>query len=59
MAGQLGEDGWQTASRPCKNCGDPTQVVYRVVEASDGGHEDYQYHCQACGVEWWIDGIDS
>lgn len=34
-------------------------VEYREWESSDGGHVDYNYHCNECNKTWWIDGIDS
>lgn len=54
-----GEDAWQSCDRRCKKCGEAGAVVYRVHEASDGGHEDSEFHCQSCDCTWWIDGIDS
>lgn len=54
----VGEDAWQPSDRRCK-CGEQASVLYRAVDSSDGGHTDYQYHCQSCNADWWIDGIDS
>lgn len=42
----------------CKKCKSPN-VFYQVVEAYDGGYEDYFYYCSDCKWSWWIDGIDS
>jgi hypothetical protein len=54
-----GEDAWQSTDRHCNKCGCKGAVVYRVHEASDGGHEDFEYRCQSCNYTFWIDGIDS
>lgn len=40
----------------CK-CGS-NDVAYRTVD-DDQGHEDYNYRCNACQRNWWVDGIDS
>jgi hypothetical protein len=51
---------WQKCSDiTCRGCRQIGAVKYRVYTSSDEGHEDYQYHCDNCGHEWWIDGIDS
>lgn len=54
-----GEDAWQSTDRHCNKCGCKGAVVYRTKDSDDGGHTDYQYHCQSCDYTWWIDGIDS
>jgi hypothetical protein len=33
-------------------------MEYRLVESSDGAHEDTQHRCKDCGYTWWIDGSD-
>lgn len=48
----------QKSSRKCRSCNSPN-VSVRTWESSDGGYEDYNYTCQDCGYDWWIDGIDS
>ena len=50
--------GWTTCDAACPNCSS-RNTEYRTWESSDGGWEDYKYHCKDCGTTWWIDGIDS
>lgn len=45
--------------RPCIRCGRTGQHTVRVVESSDGGHEDERHHCDSCGTTWWVDGGDA
>lgn len=51
-------DDLKPCTGKCHECG-KEELSYRVWEASDGGHEDYEYTCCACGYSWWVDGIDS
>lgn len=34
-------------------------VHYRCWESSCGGYEDYQYKCEVCSAEWWVEGPDA
>lgn len=38
-------------------CGS-AKVKYRLWESSDGAHEDYNYHCDNCNRNWWVEGSD-
>lgn len=54
-------DDWKPIFNPsfkCRHCG-ASDAKYRTWESSCGGWEDYNYHCNACNREWWVDGIDS
>jgi DNA-directed RNA polymerase subunit M/transcription elongation factor TFIIS len=53
-----GPDEWQSVGGKCRRCGAEDQVVFKVRE-TDSGHSDDEYHCQACGATWFVDGIDS
>ena len=48
---------WKESITPCRTCGG--KVRYRVWESSCGGYEDYNFHCEGCNKDWWIDGSDS
>lgn len=41
----------------CREC-KSNDVRYRLVTSSDEAHEDYNYHCDNCSRDWWIDGAD-
>lgn len=41
----------------CRKC-DSTDVWYALYESSDGGHEDYFYHCHGCDRKWVAEGSD-
>lgn len=45
--------------RPCGKCGKWTTHRARRWDSNDGGYEDYEYTCLACGQVHWVDGIDS
>lgn len=49
------DNDWTPCDTQC-SCGE-RKTEYRTVEDSEG-HTDEQYHCLACGREWWIDGPD-
>jgi hypothetical protein len=50
---------WQDAGCPCRRCKSALATFARCWESHDGGYEDWQYRCLACGLVWWVDGIDS
>jgi DNA-directed RNA polymerase subunit M/transcription elongation factor TFIIS len=41
----------------CSKC-KSSDVWYSVYESSDGGHEDYFYHCHGCDRKWIVEGSD-
>jgi DNA-directed RNA polymerase subunit M/transcription elongation factor TFIIS len=41
----------------CSKC-KSSDVWYSVYESSDGGHEDYFYHCHECDRKWIVEGSD-
>lgn len=53
---------WKTvpedANFACRKCGSHA-IKFRIWESNCGGWEDYNYHCDGCGREWWVDGADS
>jgi transposase-like protein len=48
---------WYKDDAHCPQCGG--KVKYRIWESSCGGYEDYNFKCQSCGHDWWVDGCDS
>lgn len=50
---------WQKCSdRTCPRCS-LKDIQYRSWESYDEAYTDYNFQCQTCGYQWWIDGIDS
>ena len=41
----------------CPSC-KSNQIIYRIVESFDGGHEDINYLCKSCRKDWWVEGSD-
>lgn len=53
------EDDWMLEEKPCRHCGVVGQWFWRLRNSSDGGYQDEENHCRACGKRWWVDGSDS
>lgn len=53
------DDWYACIDHLCPKCKGLTK--FRVVESSDGGHEDTQHKCidENCGYSWWTDGPDA
>ena len=52
-------DIWQQSdSDICPQCASQL-IEFRIVESSDGGHEDVNLRCLKCKHSWWVDGVDS
>jgi DNA-directed RNA polymerase subunit M/transcription elongation factor TFIIS len=47
-----------TDNMQCPKCHSTENLYTRTYESFDGDYEDYQYRCQHCSHEWWIDGAD-
>ena len=41
----------------CRKCGS-NDILYREVESFDGAYDDYNYVCQNCGHDWWVESSD-
>lgn len=44
---------------PCRKCGEVGHLEVSVWTDDRGEFEDKNYHCNACGNEWWIEGADA
>lgn len=55
------KDDWAPTSNPdfkCPEC-KTSHIYFRLWESDDGAFEDYQYRCQTCRYEWWVEGPDA
>jgi hypothetical protein len=49
---------WLEAPMRCRCCKKLGGVEFREWESDDRKYLDFQYRCDKCSFEWWIDGLD-
>lgn len=54
--------GWKPtkASNPnfkCRQC-QSDDILFDLLESSDGAYDDYHYHCFGCDRDWWVESSD-